>query len=134
MATIPDVCPNCGTAIIVNVGQRVFQNQLVWSQGFHCSNCGEASEADGHGNPPAVIEEALLAQEGRWDLWIETTNGETVRALRVLRECLDLELADIATWKRRIPGAVTSGTRAQMKWLVHVLQRAGINGVVKQQA
>lgn len=132
MATYSDACPTCGAPVVVSVAQRVFQSQLVWSQSCRCDECGDTIEADGHGEPPKVILDALLAQDGEWELWLETTGSSTVQALRALREGLGLTIADVGKWKSRIPGAVTSGTRAQMEWLVTLLQRDGLHGTIKQ--
>lgn len=127
MASIQDECPNCGAAIRVFVGQAIVSGGLVWSQGHRCDACGDSIEADGHGQPPAAIVAALLAEEGEWELWVRPVDSEIVRVLRVLREALCLSLPDAARLKGNIPGPVTSGTKKQIDCLAKLLQQEGID-------
>src|SRR5262245_55064241 len=126
MTKVPSICLNCGAAIDVLVGQSVVGNQLAWSQGHRCAICGDAVEADGEGDPPAEIVEALLAAEGEWELWLAPADSEKLRALRALRVALDLELKDVMEWKSKFPGPVVAGTKTHMAWLVKILQQDGI--------
>lgn len=96
MATFPSDCPDCGQPITVAVGQYACGGELVWWESYHCAKCGSAVEADGHGHPPAGLIELFLNQEGRYELWIETTGPDTLRAVKVLRAAAGLSLAEAA--------------------------------------
>ena len=134
MAKILSECPSCGAAIEMHVGQYIVHYELVWSQGYRCGSCGNAVEADGQGLPPPAIVDAILADEGEWELWIRSADGNEVLTLRALRAVLGFELAEVSTWKSKLPGPMASGTKTQIEWLVKMLQREGVAAEIQRKS
>jgi hypothetical protein len=132
MAKLRGICPECGAAITVCVGQSIVQGRLVWSQGHCCATCGHAVEADGYGEPPADVVQALIAEEGRWELLIGSIAPSVSHVLAALRKALSLNLSQAAELKNRLPGPVTDGTKVHMAWLAHLLKLEGIDATVRQ--
>lgn len=74
------------------------------------------------GRPPERIRNAILAQEGEWELRIPDSTAK-VSVAKTLRRELNLLLSETAEMLRRIPGAVATGTKAEMGWLSRSIRR-----------
>lgn len=105
------------------IGLRASRERVAWFGSFVCARCGAAYEEDGWDDVPPEWREAILMQEGEWELRIQPVQLGTV--LRVLRAALGLTVSDTGRLKARIPGAPCVGTRADMEHLRLRLLEAG---------
>jgi len=132
MASIRVTCSNCGQFINMHVGQHVVHNRLVWNGGYHCTHCNNEVEIDGFGHPPDEVRRAILGEEGMWELAMYEPHERVTKAVKVLRQALDLSLQESAGLRDRIPGVVTTGTYVEMEFLKLLLYEEGIEATIKQ--
>lgn len=123
MAVVSESCQRCAAPGEKIVGQHADAERIVWFGSFACERCGLEHEEDGDDPLPERWREAILAQEGEWELVVHPRDPFTV--LRVLRAALNLSMADVPALKARLPGAVCSGTPAEMGHLRLRLLEAG---------
>lgn len=88
---------------------------MTWSGSFACAKCGAAYEEDGWDELPFGWREAILVEEGEWELRVGS--AQVLAVLKVLRGALGLTLAETAQLKARFPGALCVGTQAEMEHL-----------------
>src|SRR5581483_8993450 len=98
----------------------------VWYASYCCPSCGAQVEEDGRGTPPVEVRQALLHQEGKWGLHLDEPGGQGTLALKFLRQVLGLTVAEVGELRARLPGAVATGTRAEMERLAAVLRAGGV--------
>ena len=130
MPSLERTCPNCGHTVLWNFGETVLGERLIWHASSHCDNCGYHLEEDDRGPLPDDLRVIVLTEQGEWTLRIEDASGSRMLIIKSLREALDLSLLAVAQLKERIPGAVLSGTRAEMQRLRALLARQGISAAV----
>ncbi|NEO87515.1 MAG: hypothetical protein F6J87_25125 [Spirulina sp. SIO3F2] len=126
MATIYESCGQCGREIMMNVGQSVFDQALMWHVSYCCPYCGEQLEADDRGLPPEDIRSTILAVEGRWQLVVPATGDQKLNTIKVLRARLNLSLNEAIKLKSKMPGVVVIGTKAEVDWLRQALSDSGV--------
>lgn len=129
MASIQWICPDCGAAIDMSVGQYVYNNELSWYGAYRCGRCGNAVEIDGDANTPEDVRQAILREEGTWELVVSETGQRRLLVLKVLRGVFSLSLADVAQLRNHLPGAISTGTHAEMLWLQSLLAAEGLKEV-----
>jgi large subunit ribosomal protein L7/L12 len=117
MASIHTPCEHCGRDLVVNVGQSISDERLVWYASYYCPHCGFQLEEDGFDSPPDEIRRAILTDKGVWTLIVHETGSRVILVLKVLRKALNLSLDDAAKLRKLIPGCVSNGTQAEMEWL-----------------
>ena len=59
----------------------------------------------------------MLQTGGTWDLVVPDGAASKTCIAKALRKALNLDLSQAAALLRKIPGVVTSGTEAEMRWL-----------------
>jgi hypothetical protein len=123
-------CGTCGAPVEVHVGQTLADAQLRWHRSYACGACGARVEEDDVGPAPEEVRRAVLACGGVWRLLLDATGARAARALKVLRAALGLSVADAAALRRCIPGAVATGTRAEMEQLRRELEADGVPATV----
>lgn len=124
MVIVEGSCSRCGSPVQVAVGERVVRDNMVWYRSYQCQVCGNRIEEDGRGTPPEEIRNAVLKQEGEWSLVVEGSGGPAV--LKALRHVLQLSVTDTAELRKRLPGEIVRGTRAEVERLVLLLDREGV--------
>jgi len=129
MAILKRACANCRREIDVHVGQRVTDRGVAWSVAYTCPHCGATIEEDDVGPAPPDVREAILAADGTYELHLPSSM-EPMRAIKVLREALKLSLEETAEYRKRLPGALATGTHAEMKWLATRLQQDQVSATV----
>ena len=97
---------------------------------FHCRHCRRAFEADGRGTAPDDIRAAILKEDGTWDLVVPKSDDSKTCIVKALRQALKLDLSQAASLLQKIPGAVSSGTEAEMRWLSQLVCAECGDGVV----
>ncbi|MEM9540012.1 MAG: hypothetical protein AAGA60_11005 [Cyanobacteria bacterium P01_E01_bin.42] len=133
MAYIKDKCQDCDRNIPMFVKQHADRSGLVWSLEYCCPYCGCTISLDDRGYPPEDIREAILAAEGEWYLAIaETDPGLILITVSRLRNVLNLSLSEAMQLKRKIPGEIASGTRAEMERLRIILDGDAIDTKVER--
>jgi hypothetical protein len=130
MAIVRERCRSCGLEIDVTVGQAVHDRELVWHKGYSCPLCGSRTEEDGRGPAPDDLRCAVLHQEGRWALELTVAGTRATIALKLLRQALNLSLGEIGESRKRLPGVVVTGTRAEMDRLLAILSAEGLQASV----
>ena len=126
MAILVGHCQFCGAEINIQVGQSVQGQRLVWHRSYYCQKCGGRLEVDGRGDAPDDVRSALIAQEGEWCIRLESTEADLPLALKSLRQLFGLSLVEIGQLRKKIPGIVFIGTRAEANRLSNLLLNAGL--------
>lgn len=122
MATRP--CDECGGTLRVAWGEG-FRNERVtcwWA--MYCDSCRFGFEADDYGPLPDELRLLDLERSGTWTVTVYACPGPA--AWKVLREVLELGIADVLALKRRLPAVVHEGTKGEAHILQHRLARADI--------
>jgi hypothetical protein len=132
MTSIHTPCSHCGRDLVVNVGQSIFDERLVWYASYCCSHCGLQVEEDGLDSPPDEIRRAILADKGEWTLIVHETGDRGILVLKILRIALNLSLDDVAKLRQLIPGCVSNGTRVEMEWLQILLSSEQLEASVSK--
>lgn len=132
MTSIHTPCEHCGRDLVVNVGQSIFDERLVWYASYCCSHCGLQVEEDGWDSPPDEIRRAILADKGEWTLMVHETGKRGILVLKILRKALNLSLDDVAKLRKFIPGCVSNGTRVEMEWLQILLSSEQLEASVSK--
>ncbi|WP_172186887.1 hypothetical protein [Microcoleus asticus] len=124
------LCGNCGKDIQMFFGQSVFDKQLVWHLSYDCPHCGEAIELDDTGTLPNELREAILAKEGTWNFTVLETEERATLAVKILRAAMSLSLAEAMKLKKKMPGGVCSGTKAEVDRLKQLLDAEGLKAEI----
>lgn len=132
MATYDDRCRRCGHAVTLHVGQRHARSRLWWHQAYHCAHCGNQEELDSDGPLPASFRAAILRQEGAWRLTLAATQTDSLRPLMILRQALQLDLAEIRDRKCQLLGPGIVGTHGEVAWLQALLYADGITANIER--
>jgi len=130
MIVIKRSCQSCGKPLNVTVGQEMIDGRIVWYESYDCPYCGSRTEVDGKDDTPDEIRNALLAEEGEWGLNISENGPQAIQAIKTLREALGLSLSEAQAAKKKIPGIVATGTRAEMERLRYLLSSSNIQSLV----
>lgn len=130
MAIVRERCQFCSSEIDVSVGQSVYDGKLVWHKGYSCPICGGKAEEDGRGSAPYDIRSAILQRDGEWALRMDDAGSGITTGLKLLRQALNLSLREIAVLRKRLPGDVVTGTRAEMERLKAILSAEDIHATV----
>ena len=126
MATIKINCPDCGALTDWHIGQAVVGNELVWHGSHRCAACNSCCEEDDYGFPPEKTRNAILDQEGRWELTIGPPGAEKAKVIAILRKTLQLSLAEISNLMASVSGTVYTGTQAEAQWLEQQLRNQNV--------
>ncbi|MEG4218398.1 hypothetical protein QUA27_24245 [Microcoleus sp. Pol14C6] len=125
MVLIYGLCGNCSKDIQMSVGQSVFDKKFVWHLSYSCPYCGEAIELDNTDAIPNEMRKEILAKEGTWNLIVlEKEQGATV-VTKILRQAMELSLAEAIKLKKKMPGSVFVGTKCETDRLRHLLAAVG---------
>ena len=119
-----NACPRCGSGGALTLGQSSRGGKLWWHESVSCSSCGLHSEADGSGLPPDEVRQRLIATGGAWAVRLSDLKSGAV-AGKVLREALGLDMKQLSSLLKQLPGIVYTGTRGESTWLVELLRVAG---------
>jgi DNA-directed RNA polymerase subunit RPC12/RpoP len=125
MVLIYGLCGNCDREIQMLVGQSVFDKKLIWHLSYNCPDCGETIELDDTGAIPDEFREEILAKEGNYSIVLEKEKCATV-ATKILREAMELSLTEAIKLKKKMPGSVFIGTKAETDQLRHFLAAKGL--------
>jgi hypothetical protein len=117
-------CPRCGSAGALTVGQSSRGGKLRWHESVNCSSCGLHSEADGTGLPPEEVRQHLMATGGIWVVRLSGLKSVAV-AGKVLRDALGLDMKQLSSLLKQLPGIAYTGTQGESMWLADLLRVAG---------
>lgn len=70
MILLKSIC-DCGSSILLSVGENIYDKKLYWHQSYHCDGCGKTEEMDCEGRMPENIRDSFLKLEGEYSLYIE---------------------------------------------------------------
>ena len=132
MARISGQCQDCGSEVTIYTNQHIWDRQLVWWEEYACQQCGCAIQVDGDGYPPEENRQAILAEEGEWSLAIAETGKGRILATKILRQAMDLSLAEAMKLKNIMPGTVASGTKVDIERLRIILASEGLQAAAIQ--
>ena len=104
MPQIASYCSSCHQQIKMEVGQAVIALHL------RCSYCQTAVEMDDSGFPPDEVRNIILSGEGKWEQVIKRSHLNKVAAIKILRQALDLSLAEAGRLLKNFPNSLISGT------------------------
>jgi hypothetical protein len=120
MPKMPHTCETCGNQITVAVGQSWQYGGLRWSASCSCPFCANKYEMDGRGLPPQDIRDAIISEEGEWELCVSAAAPKACIA-KLLRKEQSLSLGQAAALIHTMPGVVACGTLAEMELLAHLV-------------
>jgi len=132
MVLIYGLCGNCSKDMQMSVGQSVFDKKLVWHLSYSCPYCGEAIELDDTGAIPDFMREEILAKEGNWNLIVLEKAERATVATKLLREAMSLSLAEAMKLKKKMPGSVFIGTKAETDRLRQRLAAVGLKASISR--
>jgi ribosomal protein L7/L12 len=132
MVLIYGLCGNCSKDILMSVGQSVFDKELVWHLSYSCPYCGETIELDDTGAIPDFMREEILAKEGNWTLIVLEKAERATVATKLLREAMSLSLAEAMKLKKKMPGSVFIGTKAETDRLRQRLAAVGLKASISK--
>lgn len=125
-------CEKCGNAVSIHAGQQLVNDRIYWSISYNCGICDTNIEEDGADITPQDIRKIILNLEGEWNLTIEDNVSNAAEILKVLKQALNLSMADTLKVKKNIPGNVMNGTKVEMLRLQILLQKCGISSEVTE--
>lgn len=125
-------CEKCGNTVRVHAGQQLVNDRLYWSISYNCGICDDSMETDGADITPQDIRKVIINSEGEWNLTIEDNVSKAAEILKVLKQALNLSMADTLKVKKNIPGNVVNGTKVEMLRLQMLLQKCGISSKVTE--
>lgn len=126
MAQISGQCQDCGSEVIIYTNQNIWDRQLVWWAEYACQHCGFEIHLDDGGYPPEEIRQAILAEQGKWRLAIAETGRGRILATKILRQVMDLSLAEAMKLKNMMPGTIAFGTKVEIERLRIILASEGL--------
>jgi hypothetical protein len=107
---------------IDRVGENLIDGELRW----HASRRegGVPVEEDGVGIPPEQVRRRLIQESGEWET-VLTSVPERNKAAHLLREKLNLSLAQAVERTQTMPIVVFKGTRVEAQWVADWLRDIG---------
>ena len=87
-----------------------------------CPYRGDGYEADGRESSPEEIRDAIISEQGEWELVVSEPTAPKTCIAKSLRKKLKLSLAEAAALVHKMPGPLATGTSAEIHWLAHVLE------------
>ena len=133
MPQIESYCSSCHQQIKMEVGQAAIALHLRWYVAYTCSYCQTAVEMDDTGFPPDEVRNIILSGEGKWELVIKRSHLKKVVAIKILRQALNLSLAEAGRLLENFPNSLISGTKTEMEWLKQLLATEKIEALVVRQ-
>ena len=79
---------------------------------------------------PNELREAILAKEGTWDFTVLEKEERATLAVKILRATMSLSLAEAMKLKKKMPGCVCSGTKAEVDRLKQLLDAEGLKTAI----
>ncbi len=135
MPMLSRTCPECHSQSSSSVGDRIAGAQLVWFESFRCPQCGYSLEVEDQGVAGLSVRQAIIAETGLWGWRVPTTDPALLETLIQLRQKLDLKalrVAGFAAIKRKAPGILAVGTRAEIELLVSIAKDSGLESLAEQ--
>jgi ribosomal protein L7/L12 len=132
MVLIYGLCGNCDKEIEMWADRSVDDKKLVWHLSYSCPYCGETIELDDTGAIPDEIREEILVKEGTWNLIALEKEQRATVVTKILREAMDLSLAEAMKLKKKMPGSVFSGTKSETDRLRHLLAAKGLKASISR--
>ncbi len=121
VATLSSTCATCRATGAITVTQRVHEGHLTWVEQFSCG-CGHAFEAKGKGLPASGVRNALLAQSGRGEVWLDdAAHRATVQKL--LQAVLGVPADEATRRLAALPALAFEGTHAEADFVAQALGR-----------
>ncbi len=121
VAHVPSNCATCQRAGSLEVTQELRDDQLKWVERFACA-CGHAFEAAGVGQPAPVIRNAMLAQSGHAEVWLdEAAFRPTV--VKLLTSVLGVKAPQATQQLATLPAIAFDGTHAEASFVEQALAR-----------
>ena len=132
MVLIYGLCGNCSKDIPMSVGQSVSHKKLVWHLSYSCPYCSEAIELDDTGAIPDFMREEILAKEGTWNLIVLEKEQRATVVTKILRQAMELSLAEAMKLKKKMPGSVFVGTKCETDRLRQLLAAVGLKASISK--
>ncbi|MBV6621402.1 MAG: hypothetical protein KI793_00345 [Rivularia sp. (in: Bacteria)] len=130
MVETKDYCSNCNNIINISIQQTVINRCLRWSISSQCPFCNSMIESDDIGFPPDDIRRIILAEEGEYQLLIKQSELNKVKAVKVLRDALEISITKASTILKLFPKPIVDGTKIEMFYLQKLLECEGIRAEV----
>lgn len=123
----------CGKLIQASAGQGFRNNVLYWFLSYRCEHCGRNLEEDGGDDIHDEIRNAIIAQDGEWNLFVKDNEKKTIiKALLTIKEHMRLSINEISEMKKRHPTAILKGTKIEMQRLQSILQNNDFESFIEK--
>ncbi|MBD1827172.1 hypothetical protein NDI47_25930 [Microcoleus vaginatus GB1-A2] len=116
----------------MSVGQSVFDKKVVWHLSYSCPYCGEAIALDNTDAIPNEMKKEILAKEETWNLIVLEKEQRATVVTKILRQAMELSLAEAMNLKKKMPGSVFVGTKAETDRLRHLLAAEGLKASISK--
>ncbi|AFY56835.1 hypothetical protein Riv7116_4414 [Rivularia sp. PCC 7116] len=130
MVKTEDYCDECKKKINISVQQTVMNQRLRWSISYICPFCSSMIESDDIGFPPDDIRQLILAEEGEYQLFIKQPELNKVKAVKVLRDALEISITEASNILKLFPKPIVNGTKIEIFYLQKLLECEGIEAEV----
>ena len=120
MVLIYGVCGNSSKDIQMSVGQSVFDKKVVWHLSYSCPYCSEAIALDNTDAIPNEMRKEILEKGATWKLIILEKEQLATVVTKILRQAMELLLAEPMKLKKKMPGSVFVGTKGETDRLRHL--------------
>lgn len=127
MAIMIIPCPKCGKQIEMHVGQSFINLRVNTYASYHCKHCGECIEMDWFGEKPnQEIVDAILEQDGTWEISIVESQSDKVSIMKVLRDELNMKISELKNMIKDIGKFKYQGTDAEVAKFEYAFKKVGI--------
>ena len=116
----------------MSVGHSVFDKKVVWHLSYSCPYCGEAIELNNTDAIPNEMRKEILAKEGTWNLIVLEKEQRATVVTKILRQAMELSLAEARKLKKKMPGSVFVGTKGETDRLRHLLAAVGLKASISK--
>lgn len=123
---------NSSKDIQLSVGQSVFAKKVVWHLSYSCPYWGEAIELDNTDAIPNERRKEILAKEGTWNLIVLEKEQRATVVTKILRQAMELALAEAMKLKKKMPRSVFVGTKCETDRLRHLLAAVGLKASISK--
>ena len=123
-------CDNCDREINIKIHQTIIDRNLRWSISYVCPFCSIAIESDDIGYPPEDIRQIILITEGEYQLSVTQPNLNKVKAVKILRNALDISIMEASQILKLFPQPALRGTKIEMIYLQQLFKAEGIEAEI----
>ncbi len=125
MAVFKTKC-DCGQNILVNVGDRLYNNTIQWFQSYNCINCGKSIEMDSVDEIPLEIKLIIMEQEGTYGLFLKYPK-DRAKVEFIIKKLMTDKLKKFDLFLEKKSDEIIKGTQNEVLVVKNYLEKKGIS-------